>query len=435
MSDTPPDTDQLPATDPAAHPATDPAADPATDPVAGVRGGYRQALAVREFQVVSAARLVSILGDSAAYLAVTVLVFQRTGSALLASTTFAISFVPYLFGGTLLAALTDRLPPRRLIVGTDLLAGGLVLLLAWPGAPIALIFLILFAVGTMAPVRGGCIDSLVVVLLPADSYVAGRSVQRIIAQGAQLVGIAAGGALIAPLGPRGALLADVGSFVLSAVIVRAGLAHRPCAPSEGRRGVVSDSLAGVRRVWAEPAVRRLLLLGWTVPFVAVAPEALAAPAVSGLGRTAGWVGLWLAAIPVGMIVGDLVVVLVLPRRLQLRLTWPLALALPAVLAAFWLEPGFWPAMALLLASGATSAYGLGVDRMLRDVTPETLRGRTFALNGTGLMVCQGTGFVAAGAVGEVLRPGPAVGLIAAVGLVAVLLLPLPDVPPASDSHG
>jgi len=79
---------------------------------AGSTGTYRAALRVGEFDAIAGSSLISILGDSAAYLAVTVLVYQRTGSALLSALTFAVAFVPYLIGGTLLSALVDRLPPE-----------------------------------------------------------------------------------------------------------------------------------------------------------------------------------------------------------------------------------------------------------------------------------------------------------------------------------
>ena len=57
----------------------------------------------------------------------------------------------------------------------------------------------------------------------------------------------------------------------------------------------------------------MLLLGWLIPMCAVAPEALAAPYVAGKGAQPAFVGLWLAALPVGIIAGDLIAVGVLER--------------------------------------------------------------------------------------------------------------------------
>lgn len=385
-------------------------------------GRYRDALRVAEFRALVASSLVSILGDSLAYLAVTVLVYQRTASPLLSALTFAVAFVPYLFGGTLLSALVDRIAPRRVLIGCDLVSAVLVAVIALPVTPLALTFAALFAVGTLAPVRSGTASAIVAEILPGDAFVPGRSVLRIVAQTAQIVGAAAGGALLVPLGTHGALVADTGSFVVSAAIVAAVLAPRPVALVTPQASLVHDSLAGLREVWGYVEVRRLLLLEWLVAFVAVAPEGLAAPAVAQAGQPSAYVGLWLAAIPVGVVLGDLVTVWTIPVRLRQRLTWPLAVALPALLVCFLARPPLPSALALLALSGAASAYGLGLDQTLRDITPRPLLARMYTVNQTGLMVVQGLGFAAAGALGDVVAASTAVAIAGLAGVGCVLAL-------------
>jgi MFS family permease len=385
-------------------------------------GRYRDALRVGEFRAIALSSLVSILGDSAAYLAVTVLVYQRTGSALLSSLTFAVAFVPYLFGGTLLSGLVDRWPPKRLLVGCDLVAATLVALMALPRMPIATAFAALFLVGTLAPVRSGTAAAIVAEVLPGDTFVPGRSVMRIIAQSAQIVGAAAGGALLGFLSPQGALLVDTASFVISAGLIARGLNPRPATGAAADSRLVADSLAGLRDVWAQPRVRRLLLLGWLVPFVAVAPEGLAAPAVAHAGYTSAYVGLWLTAIPVGTVAGDVLFVWCVPMRYRQRLTWPLALAVPGTLAGFLARPDLPVSLALLVISGAMSAYGLGLDQTLRAATPPPLLARTYALSSAGLMAIQGAGFAAAGALGDQFGPSAAIAVAGIAGVVAVAVL-------------
>lgn len=389
-------------------------------------GSYRSALRVPEFDAIAASSLISILGDSAAYLAATVLVYQRTGSPLLSALTFAIAFVPYLFGGTLLASLVDRLRPKALLVGFDLLGAGLVAITAIPTVPVPAIFVVLFAIGMLAPVQAGTAGALVAEVLPGDAYAAGRSVQRICAQTAQIVGAGLGGALVAAFGPHGALLADSGSFVASALIVAAMVRARPATGIHhgdgASRSLVSDSLFGIRTVLGHPAVRRLLLLGWVVPFVAAAPEGLAAPAVAQSGQPAALIGLWLAAIPIGAVVGDLLAVWIVPPRHRKRLTWPLAFALAFVLVLFATRPTFGVSIVLLVLLGATSAYGLGLDQTLRDTTPAPLLARMYTLNNNGLMTIQGLGFAMAGALGQLLGAHDVIAIAGTVGVLAVLAL-------------
>jgi MFS family permease len=383
--------------------------------------GYRDALRVGEFRAVAASTLISILGNSAAYLAVTALIYRRTGSPLLAALTFAVAFVPYLFGGALLSGLVDRVAPRRLMAGCDLLAAPLVAAIAIPALPVAAVFVSLFLVGTLAPARSGAAGALVVDILPGDVFVPGRSVLRIIGQGAQILGAAAGGALLAPLGPHGAMLADAGSVLLSASIVRAGI--RPRTPAQPHAGgsLVRDSLAGTRTVWAQRPLRMLLILGWAVPFVAVAPEAVAAPAVARAGLPPSYLALWLCAIPVGTVLGDLIAVCALPARFRIRLTWPLAATLTGLLVLFIAQPPFPAAIALLAATGLCAAYGLGLDQLTRDHTPPHLLARMYSFNNTGLMVSQGLGFAVAGALATATSPDIAITMLGAAGLSAVVL--------------
>ncbi len=385
--------------------------------------GYRSALVVGEFRALAGSSLISILGDSAAYLAVTVLVYQRTGSSFLSSLTFAVAFVPYVFGGTVLSSLVDRLPPRRLLVTCDLVSAVLVASIALPAVPIGYVFVVLFLIGTLAPIRGGTSSALVAEVLPGEEFVAGRSVLRIIAQTAQIAGAAAGGAVIAPLGPHGALLADAGSFLLSAAVITIGVRSRQQLHADGTtRGVVGESLQGLAEIWRHVRVRRLLLLGWLVPFVSVAPEGLSAPAVTAQGLPIGLVGVWLVAIPVGTVIGDLLFVWFVPVAWRVRSTMPLALALTVSLVLFAARPPFAVQLALLVAGGMCSAYGLGLDQSLRGDTPPRLLARVYAINGTGLMVSQGLGFAVAGAVAGVMSPDATIAVAGALGLVGLFVL-------------
>jgi MFS family permease len=57
--------------------------------------------------------LANVLGTSLQIFALSVVVFQQTGSALWSSTAFAAGFLPQLLGGALLTSLADRLPRDR----------------------------------------------------------------------------------------------------------------------------------------------------------------------------------------------------------------------------------------------------------------------------------------------------------------------------------
>jgi hypothetical protein len=184
-------------------------------------------------------------------------------------------------------------------------------------------------------------------------------------------------------------------------------------------------------------VRRLVLLQWLVSFVAVAPEAVAAPMVAAAGKPAAYVGLWLMAIPVGMIVGNLAAVWALSAAARRRSLFPAAICVPSLLTVFLMRPSFGLALGLLAGSGIASCYSLELDRRLRNAIAVPLRGRAFAFNGTGLMVSQGLGFVSAGLLAEFLSPFLAIGISGIGGVLAVCLVrvPRPDGHHAVDAEG
>ena len=76
-----------------------------------------------EFRALWLSYVLSVGGDRLALVALTLLVYDRSKSPLLAAVTFAAGFVPYLFGGMFLSGLADRLPRRSVMVACDLLRG------------------------------------------------------------------------------------------------------------------------------------------------------------------------------------------------------------------------------------------------------------------------------------------------------------------------
>ncbi|MGZ4389525.1 MAG: MFS transporter [Gaiellaceae bacterium] len=383
---------------------------------------YRDALAFGEFRAVFAAFSISLLGSVVAAVALTVLVYERTGSPFLSSLTFALGFLPYIVSGLLLSAVVDRLPPRRLLTGSDTACALLVVVMAWPRMPIPVLLGVLLLVSTVTSISGGARNALLRAVVGDAAFVPARSLMRIAAQTAQIVGNGLGGALLVVLAPRDLILLNAASFAGSAALTRFGLRHRPAREVASRVPLLRDSLRGARAVLARVELRRLLLFGWLVPACTVAPEALAAPYVFGSGGSRVLVGIWLVALPAGIVCGDLLGVWRLSPSRQRRLVVPLAAFTLLPYLAFLVRPPVPLALALLALSGLGGAYALGLDALVRDTAPRPLFARTMAINSAGLMTVQGLGFTAAGAVAELLAPAYVIAAAGACGLVAIALL-------------
>lgn len=386
------------------------------------RVGYRDALASRELRALFAAQLVSVAGTSIAAVALTILVYRRTGSPLLASLTFALGFLPYLLGGGLLSAVVDRVRPRQLVSSCDLASALLAAALAWPAIPVPVLLALLLAIGTLSALASGARAALVRSTVSDDAYVPARSLLRIAAQLAQIGGNAGGGALLVVLSPSGALLVNAASFAFSATTVRLALADHPNVGEASRATLLRDSLRGARSVLAHAELRRLLLVGWLAPMFAAAPEALAAPYVAAHHGSTTLVGWWLVALPAGLIGGDVAGIRLLTPQQQRRLVAPAATAGFLPYLAFALDPSIPVALPLLIAAGACSLYMLGLDARVRDAAPPQLFARTMTLNTAGLMTLQGVGFTLAGAIAQGIGAAAAIAVAGGCGLAATTLL-------------
>ncbi len=383
---------------------------------------YAAALARPEFRAIFAASAIQITGTVVSAVVLTVLLFERTRSPLLSSLAFTLGFLPYIFAGTLLSGIVDRVPPRRLLTSCTLGSAGLTAAMAWPRMPIAVLLMLLVGTGTLGGIASATQGALVRSVVPEASYVPARSLIRIASQVAQVGGNPLGGLLLVATSPGGAFLTSSAALVIAASLVRFGLGQYPVIGAADGTALLRDSLRGVRLVFSHVPLRRLLLLGWLVPMFSVAPEALAAPYVAGQNGSPALVGWWLAALPAGLIVGDLLGVWCLSPQRQRRLIGLAAAASFVPYLAFFATPPIAVALPLLAGAGTGSMYALGLDSLVRRAAPEHLFARTMAVNTAGLLTMQALGFALAGAVAGIAGPARTIAGAGLCGIAIVICL-------------
>ncbi|MCX4708956.1 MFS transporter [Streptomyces griseus] len=381
------------------------------------RATYREVLAEPRFRLLFSTRTVAITADALRITTFSVLVFSSTGSALLSAVAFGIGFIPQLFGSLLLGSLADRLPPRALITGGYALTCATALLLAVVRMPVAASLGVVALVSLATPVFHGASSRLVAQSLKGDAYVLGRSLSNIASAGAQVFGLALGGAAVAALGPRRALAVSAVLYLGCALAVRLRLPRLRAGENGGTPGstgcdsgadgggdsgadggAVRASLRGAGLLLRDRTVRRLMVAQWLpVAFVAGA-EGLIVAYAGERGFAPGRYAVLMGCLPVGMLVGDLLVGRFLRPRNRERLVVPLVALAGLPLLGFAAEPGVGVSSCLLLLSGLGYAYGLGLQRPFLDALPEDGQGQAFGLIGSGSMTLQGVGPVCLGAV-------------------------------------
>ena len=384
---------------------------------------YREVFAIREFRGLWFAQVLSYAGDQFAQVAIAVLVYHRTGSALLTALAYALTYLPPIAGGPLLAGLADLFPRRRVMIVCDLARAGLVSLMAIPSMPFAGLCGLLFLTVLLGAPFSSARSALLPDVLPGDKFVVGSAIGNISFQASQILGFVAGAAVVTVLDPYRTLATDALTFALSALIVAGWVRHRRSPHREpGKRpSLWSVSREGVATVFGNPVLRTLLLFGWLAGFCIV-PEGLAAPYAHSLHGNALTVGLLMAAMPVGVVAGSFAFGRLFTPSGRIRMMGWLAMASCAPLIGSAFSPPLWVVLLLWSLAGAGEAYQLAAAAaFVQNLTPSA-RARACGLAQSGLLAVQGLGFLAGGAVANVTGAPVAVGLAGMLGLCAAAVL-------------
>ena len=390
---------------------------PGDQPVA-----YRDVFAVREFRALWSAQALSCAGDQFAQVAIAFVVYARTGSAFLTAAAYALTYLPPVIGGTLLSGLADLMPRQQLLITLDLTRAGLVALMALSGLPFAGLCALFFGTVLLSTPFSAARSALLPDILPGDKYPLGSVIGSHTSQLSQIAGFLVGGGLVAALGPYRALALDSLSFSLSAGILACGVRARPAPPrSASHPSPWEITWEGVAAVFGSPALRTLVLFGWLAGFTVV-PEALAAPYARTLGGGAPTIGLLLAAMPAGTVIGGFVIGRLLRPSDRMRPMGWLAMLSCAPLIFSLAHPPL-PVLILLWAlAGAGGAYQLAAAAAFVTALPATRRVRAFAVAESGLLAAQGLGILTGGAVAQRIGPAGAIALAGMLGLLAAAAL-------------
>jgi MFS family permease len=387
---------------------------------------FREVFAQGEYRAVFAAGTLSWVGDYIAKAAVTLLVYRESESIALSAAAFAVSYLPWLVGGPLLAALAERHRYRQVMVACDLIRMALMVLVAIPNMPVWAILGLLFATTLANPPSQAAKSALMPVLLTGDRLVLGLSLNGSAGQAAQVVGYLVGAA-IAVVDPAAALLINAATFAVSAALVRFGVRDRPPAMTAAHRSrLLRETGQGFQVVFGTPVLRSIAVLVFCSMLFSIVPEGLAA----------GWAGersgdsldtgaaqaVIMAANPVGFILGGLLVGRMVPPARRMTLIRPLAVLAPLVLVPALLDP---PPLVVALLSAVCGFAVAGLlpvaNGLFVRALPDGYRARAFGVMATGVQVIQGGAVLVTGLLAERFPIPAVVGAWSAAGVLLMLL--------------
>lgn len=372
-------------------------------------------------------RLISLMGGSAAYIALIAAIYGNTGSAAWVSAALFAGVVGSVIGAPGAGWVGDRFDRRRVLIATDLasalVAGAMALFVDEPAALVGLFGLLAIATSPFGPASAAAMPNLVGEerIARANSLVAATS------SAGYLLGPLAGGLLLGVGISTGTLFAvDAASFVVSALVIaslRRSFGHG--GGTESHPGV----LAGVRVILREPMLR-LLVAAWMVSLLGMGIVNVAAyPLSIRLGGGTEGYGAMEALLGGGGLVGA-----ALAARL---LTMGRA---PAIVTACFAVSGIGlglaagaPVLVVALVGMAVAGAGRGLGEvadttLVQGRTEDAVRSRVFAAEEASAHIAYSiamlAGGVLVGAGGARLGVGAAAACGGAAALIASRMLTL-----------
>ncbi|HEX5712380.1 MAG TPA: MFS transporter [Solirubrobacterales bacterium] len=378
------------------------------------------------FRRLAATYTVNELGDWMGIIALSVLVFDQTDSALATAALFlGTRFLPALLA-PILVARAERPPPRfalPVIYCGEAAAFGALAFFA-DDFSLAVVIVLATIDGALALAGRSLTRAVVAALLePAGELRAGNALLNVAFTGGAAVGPALAGLVVAGFGVQTALLLDAASFYIIAwVLLTAGAMPR-AEPEEGR---MRDRVrAGVAYIREKVVLRRLLAAQGAafIFFAAVIPvEVVYAKETLGAGDS-GY-GLLLASWGVGMVLGSVVFAAV--RRASLAL---LLFFSTLAVGAGYLGLAVAPTLALACAASVLGGAGNGVQWVstisaVQEMTAAGMQARVMSVLESIGAAMPGVGFIIGGVVAASASPRTAF-LIAGIGVCGIVVLVTP----------
>lgn len=325
------------------------------------------------------ARTASQWGDVFATVALLLLVFDLTGSALGVGAVVFAEILPVLLLAPLAGALVDRLPRVQVMVAADLWRALLATALIFVGNNVAAVYVIAFGLSLGAVFFNPAANSALPALVKDDELIAANSGIWTAAVLSQVALAPIAGILYGAFGSGPAFGINAASFLLSGAVL-IGLKLPAAMPSMNRSGFFPDAAAGVRLLTADRLLRALAAGQLLAALSAGATSALLVVlAQDHLDLPPSGFGLLLGAVGVGAVLGPFALTRLVsnPRRPAFVFgPYVVRGVVDVVLAIF---------TALPLALVALAVYGLGTssgavtfNSLLQAHTPEHIRGRIFA---------------------------------------------------------
>jgi MFS family permease len=343
----------------------------------------RELFRIRDARVLLLGWGLSMLGDSAMFLALGIWAKDLTGSNSAAGLVFFVLVLPQLFS-PFAGLFVDRLRKRPLLIAVNALMGIAILLLLFvhDRGDIWLIYVVAAFYGMGNVVLYSARSAFLVIMLPRDLLADANAVFMTIREGLRLVSPLVGAGLYAAFGGGVVAIADAVTFaaVVVALLFVRTLEERP---QREDHPFLTELAGGIRHILATLPLKQIILTtGACLLFVGFSETLIFAVLEFGLERPTSFLGVLEALQGAGAIAGGLTATRALRRFGDVRLVG-IGMALFALGDGTFASSSLWlVCVGIFVAGFAISWFIVGYATAIQLRTPQQLQGRVASAAGT-----------------------------------------------------
>jgi MFS family permease len=235
-------------------------------------------LSHRNFAYLWFGQILATFGDKFTEIAIPILIYQLTGSALQLGLAFIFQVVSALLFGMIGGVMSDRWDRRRTMIGSDLIRAGLILIIPLAmvspfsiGVKLAILYSLIFLIACVKQFFLPAKIAIIPEIVPKKKLMQANSLDQAAMKLSEFAGYATAGLLIHYGGVTPAFLTNAGTFLISAVLI--WLMHTQVQTAELEKtikAIIKEIRDGLDHVKNVP------ILAGTVVLSLIAPMALGA---------------------------------------------------------------------------------------------------------------------------------------------------------------
>lgn len=343
---------------------------------------------LKDFFILWSTQSVSQLGSSITTFALTLWLYEKTGSSLSTAALSICSYAPYVLMSIFAGALTDRFDKKKTMLVCDVLAVFCTITVFGLYHTDCLQIWHLYALnaisGLMNTVQQPASEVAMTLIVPEKHYQKTSGLRNLFRSLISILNPLIATTLYSLVGLDGVIVADVGSFLVAFIALQFFITI-PESQSERKENVLTLAREGIFFLKENPMILTLILFMSGINLVSSAYEAalpgLVLPSAKG-GQAA--LGVVTSCSGVAMIIGSLIVSVLPKPKDRVRvvyLTMLISMGTENFILAFSREPFIW-CIGQIIGWILVPVMSTNLEVILRSSIPVELQGRVYACRNT-----------------------------------------------------